>query len=100
MRAKCFKRLVDLIGRDATLKLMQAFGGQSLYVPVLEGDVYKSARDGEMYLKYKRGAKVKDLSKEYGLAPITVEMIICAQRKKTGDDLARRIHGLKKDDET
>jgi len=78
-----------------TLKLCQAFGGDTLYIPKLEGDVYKNARNNEIYRKYKQGATAKELSKEYGLAPITVSMIIVEKRKESGDDLAKKVRVIK-----
>lgn len=91
MRKKSFQRLVSLLGREAAIRLAQTFGGRSIYIPKLDGDLYKAARNNDIYRKYKKGATLKSLSKEYHIAPITVANILVAKRKEYGDDIRRLV---------
>lgn len=68
--------IAEVIGKEATLKLCAAFGGESLYIPRNDAlESCKCARDiHEQY--YGQGRSVRELARLYGVSQRHVQRII------------------------
>lgn len=62
-------------GMQAALDIMLALGGSTIYVPRLE-DLNRRLRDAGIVREYTGGARVKDLSRRYGLTERTIYKVI------------------------
>ena len=72
--------LTDLIGAESTLAIVKRFGGESIYIPLLE-TLSKNERNRSVYADYLAGMTYKDIKSKYGLSINTVRGIISDKRK-------------------
>lgn len=70
------RKLSDVIGVEATLKLCEAFGGESLYIPLTDA-VYAAVRRKWIREEYaQRGANTRWIARKYGLSEREVQRIV------------------------
>jgi len=62
-------------GMQAALDIMLALGGSTIYVPCIE-DLQRRMRDERIRREYARGAKVRVISRKYGLTERTVYKVL------------------------
>lgn len=77
--------LVEVVGLAAAKKIVEIFGGDSIYVPKSES-VIRMARDRQIYQEF-NGRNVRDLMQQYNLTARHIRGIIGeqkAQRPKAG----------------
>lgn len=72
--------LAELIGIETYRKLVEYYGGGSIYVKKFD-TITKSARNDEICEKF-NGCNSKALAKEYGLAEKTIREITAEKLKK------------------
>ncbi len=68
------RRLVELIGLDATLALCRGLGGVNYYIPKMD-EVMRIARDKLIRKEYNR-YNVKELALKYDLSVVSIYTII------------------------
>lgn len=74
--------LVEILGLEATKKIIEIFGGDSVYVPKAES-VIRMGRDRRIYKEFKeKGYSYQDLATKYNLTKRHVRVIIKAQRRR------------------
>lgn len=66
---------IELIGREATEKIVIAFGGAYLYIPKCDDSIMKNRND-EIYSKFRSGTGFSELAKQYKLSTKTIRTII------------------------
>lgn len=72
--------VAETIGIEPTKKLIEAFGGEMIYVPKAES-VVREGRDRRIYEEFD-GVNYRELSKKYNLTTGHVRKIIHEQRLK------------------
>ncbi len=72
--------LVDLIGAESTLSIIERFGGGFIYVPLLE-TISKDERNRVIYSDFLSGMNVNQLRQKYGLSATTIRDIIYNMRR-------------------
>lgn len=68
------KKLAEIIGVEAMLKLSEACGGINLYIPMIDG-VKTAARAKEIREEY-NGRNIARLARKYGLSVRAVYLIV------------------------
>lgn len=68
------KKLADIIGVEATVKLCEACGGMACYIPVTEG-LYVAARHKAIRRDY-NGQNVAKLARKYNLSVRAIQLIV------------------------
>jgi len=77
--------LVDVIGLDAAKKIIEIFGGESIYVPKAES-VIRMVRDRSIYKDFKeKGYHYREIAARYNLTTRHVRVIIKAQKRNKHD---------------
>lgn len=69
------QKLADVIGIEATLKLCEMFGGESIYIPLTDA-VYAAVRRKWIRAEFDRGASTKHLARKYELSEREVQRIV------------------------
>lgn len=72
--------LVDLIGAENTLSIIERFGGGFIYIPRLQ-TISKDERNRAIYSDFLTGMTVSQLQPKYGLSGTTIRDIISNMRK-------------------
>lgn len=72
-----FKEVMKVIGKDATLALVDNFGGMSLFfhVPKLTGH-HRRRRDRHIREAHAEGIPVRQIARDYGVSTKDVERIV------------------------
>jgi len=70
-----FRQLAEDIGLSAALKLVDARGGESIYIPPRHR-IMTGKRDREMYEKYMRNVPLTQLCKEYDMSETRIRTIL------------------------
>ncbi len=70
-----YRKLADVIGIKAVLKLADEFQGTNIYFPKLDGTI-KMIRDKKILDDYQRGFHIKELARMYGLTETWVRTIL------------------------
>jgi len=65
-------------GMQAALDIMLALGGSTIYVPSAE-DFQRRLRDAQIRGEYEGGARVREISRRYGLTERTVYKVLRRQ---------------------
>lgn len=74
------RKLADVIGLEATLELCEAFGGETIYIPLTEA-VYSMVRRKWIREEYlKNGCNTAGIARKYGISEREVQRIICDVR--------------------
>jgi Mor family transcriptional regulator len=81
------RRIAEVAGLEAAVRIARAFRGCFLYVPGLD-DVTRRARDSMIRRDYASGASMKALSRRYGLTTRRVRVIL---KSSPPPDLPREI---------
>ncbi len=66
--------LIDIIGVEATLALCKGLGGESYYIPKLDGAL-RNARDKLIKEEYD-GSNIKELARKYELTTVRIYTIL------------------------
>ena len=74
------KKLAEIIGIDAMMKLCEACGGMAMYIPMIEG-VYTAARAKAIREEY-NGKNVAKLARKYSLTARGVYKIVSGTEVK------------------
>lgn len=74
------KKLAEIIGIDAMLKLCETCGGMAMYIPMIDG-VYIAARAKAIRSEY-NGENVAKLARKYGVTGRTVYTIVSGSEVK------------------
>lgn len=69
-----YHKLIDTIGQEATKKLCEAFGGDSLYIPLPNG-LCKAERTERIIAEW-NGENARALAKKYGITMRMVQYIV------------------------
>lgn len=70
------RKLADVIGIEATLKLCETFGGESLYIPLTDA-VYAMVRRKWIREEYvHNNSNIRWIAKKYGLSEREVQRIV------------------------
>lgn len=69
-----FGELVDLLGEADAVKLIQIFGGTRIRVPSHE-EVGRMAQDYRIFEDIRRGLRIVDIAKKYGVSVHNVQVI-------------------------
>lgn len=74
------RKFADAIGVEATMKLCRAFGGEIIYIPMLDSvwSVVRRARIKDEYVNH--GVRVKQLAKKYRITPQEVHRILSGEK--------------------
>ena len=73
--------LVDVLGLDAAKKIIEIFGGDSIYVPKAES-IIRTVRDRRIYKDFKqKNYSYRALGAKYHLSVPHIRVIINTQRK-------------------
>ena len=74
------KRIAEVIGVEATLKLCETFGGESIYIPLTDA-VYALVRKRWIREEYVRNnCNTRWIAKKYGLSEREVQRIVTEVR--------------------
>lgn len=74
MLPEAHRRLAEVIGLEATLRLCEAYGGAPLYIPKMDALV-AARRDLSIRAEYD-GMNTAALARRYGVSMRTVQMIL------------------------
>lgn len=81
-----FRDIADTIGLDPALKLVQARGGEGVYVPKVD-KVCRAARDRAIRAEF-TGANHRELARKYSLTVVWIRAIVSqAPAHATGVDI-------------
>lgn len=74
------RKFADALGLEAAMRLFQTFGGEIMYIPMLDSvwSVVRRERIKEEYVN--RGTKIKHLAKKYGITPQEVHRILRGEK--------------------
>lgn len=72
--------MAGIIGLDATKKIVEVFGGDSVYIPKAES-VIRAARDRSIVNRHRQGMSYHDLAALYNLTPSHIRVIINSARQ-------------------
>lgn len=70
------RRIAEVIGIEAALRLCDAFGGASLYIPMTDAVYNDMVRDREIRRRYLLGCKIAQLAAQYGISERSVLRIV------------------------
>lgn len=76
-----FKQLAEDIGLELALRLVDARGGETVYIPTRHR-VMSAHRDREMYEKWQRDRTPADLAREYDMSETRIRIILNEIRAK------------------
>lgn len=74
------KQIAELIGLENYAKLVEAFGGRSIYIQKPDG-FYRIARNEEIRREY-TGSNYKELAAKYSLTDVTIRQIVAEETQK------------------
>ena len=81
-----FRDIAETIGMEPALKLVQARGGEGIYVPKAE-KVCRAARDRAIRSEF-NGANHRELARKYGLTVVWIRNIVgVSHGRSTGVDI-------------
>ncbi len=69
------RKIAEVAGLEAAMKIGSAFRGTSLYINGLDG-LKRKVRDEEIRRAYEAGTKVRSLSRRYGLSERQIRRIL------------------------
>lgn len=69
-----FGEMVDLIGADAAIKLIKIFGGTRIRIPAPD-EVNQIAYEYRIFQDVKKGIRIVDIAKKYGITTVNVQVI-------------------------
>ncbi len=72
------RRIAEIAGIDATLKIAKEFGGAYLYIPKLDG-LYREIRDASIREEYDNGKSVRELARKHDLTDRHIYNILGVQ---------------------
>lgn len=76
MLTPAHRKLADVIGMEATLKLCEVFGGEAVYIPLTD-NVYAAVRRKWIRDEYlERNVAPRHIARKYGLSEREVQRII------------------------
>lgn len=75
--------LVGTIGAEDTLKLVEEFGGNHMYVPLMDSLTVEKRNQMLMKQYQGGGVTIEALAKQYGLTPTSVYNIINRKGKRS-----------------
>lgn len=78
-RDETMSLIVDIVGLDAAKRIVEIFGGESVYVPKAES-LIRWVRDRRIREEFAAGAGYLDLAKKYNLTSRYVRGIVRAAR--------------------
>lgn len=74
------RRIAEVVGIEAMLKLCEVYGGATLYIPGI-ASVSTARRDQEICKMYRLGLDVRDIAKRYHVTMKTVRNVVAAGRR-------------------
>lgn len=72
------RRIAEIAGIDATLKIAKEYGGAYLYIPKLDG-LYREVRDASIREEYDNGKSVRELARKHNLTDRQIYNILSVQ---------------------
>lgn len=72
------RRIAEIAGIDAALKIAKEFGGAYLYIPKLDG-LYREIRDASIREEYDNGKPVRELARKHDLTDRQIYNILGVQ---------------------
>lgn len=72
------RRIAELAGLDATLKIVKEFGGAYLYIPKLDG-LFREVRDASIREEFDKGKSVRELARKHDLTDRQIYNILGVQ---------------------
>ncbi|MBU5337261.1 Mor transcription activator family protein [Intestinibacter bartlettii] len=75
------KRLIEIVGEESYRKIVEHYGGTSIYIPV-DVDYTRIERNKMIYEEFKRGMTYRELTRKYGLSESSIRKIIKMMRKE------------------
>ena len=81
-RYEDYATLFDIVGEEKAMKILDEFGGQSIYIPVKK-NVLRPERDKEICKEYK-GHNVRELARKHCLTPSGIKAIVKAGKESPG----------------
>lgn len=73
--------LVDILGLENTYKLIDTFGGISLYIPKMER-ISREYRNKNIYDDFLSGMNYRELKNKYSLSEMALRNIVKAETEK------------------
>ncbi len=81
-----YRDLADDIGLDSALRLVEARGGEGLYVPTAD-KICRAARDRAIRADREAGMSLRDIKRKYGLTMVWIRRILGERHTQTGVDV-------------
>lgn len=80
MLSPAHRKLSDVIGIEATLKICEAFGGEAIYIPLTDA-IYAAVRRKWIREEYsEKNAVPRQIARKYGLSEREVQRIVSGIR--------------------
>ena len=86
--------MAEAIGVEATKKLLEIFGGESIYFPKPQS-VIRSCRDRRIYQEF-NGFNFRELANRYELTTRQIRVIVHEQREKKPKTSSKQIELFKR----
>lgn len=84
------RRIAEVAGVEAAVRISLALGGNVVYVPAL-GDLQRLVRDERIRKEYRGGKTVRALSRRFGLTERSIWRVLNKPGPKLGPDLVSLI---------
>ncbi len=69
------RRIAQVAGLEAAVRISSAFGGNVIYVPALE-ELQRLARDEKIRMEFRRGGTARELSARFGLSERSIWRVL------------------------
>ena len=74
--------LVQVLGVENTVRLLEVFGGSQLYIPRLETLTKNECRNSMIFTDCMNGMSYKAVARKYGLSEVAIRKIIKSKTEK------------------
>jgi Mor family transcriptional regulator len=86
------RRIAEVAGVEAAVRISLALGGNVVYVPAL-GDLHRLARDERIRREFRGGKTVRALSRSFGLTERSIWRILNKAGPRLGPELVSLLEG-------
>lgn len=73
--------LVQVLGIESTIKLLESFGGSQLYIPQIETLTKNEYRNSMIFTDFISGMSYRTIANKYELSEISIRKIVAVRKK-------------------
>lgn len=78
---EAISELVQVLGIESTIKLLENFGGSQLYIPQIETLTKNEYRNSMIFTDFISGMSYRTIANKYELSEISIRKIVAVRKK-------------------